>query len=311
MPIELACPACQKRMHVPDAAAGRRVKCPSCQSPLLVPVAAAAPAPGRPAPIERWTLLTEDQQQFGPVPRPELDQWYSEGRITPQCQLLREDAPAWQWAVEIYPALAAAGQPGVAAPPSNPFQFSDSGTSRTTPKTSATKGPRGKRSQAISYASMACAIAGIALISRALLWIMFRVVFAANLASKISARAAADVAFESTITGIVLLVVAAILSIPYFVAAAGINKRQGWGKVMGFVSGGLSSLLGLLVLLYLARNAYNYSRLTSIGFRLPAEFHTRIMMSFLLDALFAAVLIAQAVTVFAVLSNRKYANEFD
>jgi hypothetical protein len=43
MPIRLSCPACDKPMQAPDAAAGKRVKCPNCQAVVAVPAASAAP----------------------------------------------------------------------------------------------------------------------------------------------------------------------------------------------------------------------------------------------------------------------------
>jgi hypothetical protein len=51
-------------------------------------------------------MQTPDGQQFGPVPRQELDAWLGQGRITAECQLLLEGTPQWQWASEIYPVLA-------------------------------------------------------------------------------------------------------------------------------------------------------------------------------------------------------------
>lgn len=50
-------------------------------------------------------MQTPDGQQFGPVPRQELDAWLGQGRITAQCQLLLEGSPQWQWASEVYPVL--------------------------------------------------------------------------------------------------------------------------------------------------------------------------------------------------------------
>lgn len=44
MPIEVYCDSCQKKLRVPDTAAGKRIKCPKCQGVLSVP-AAESPAP--------------------------------------------------------------------------------------------------------------------------------------------------------------------------------------------------------------------------------------------------------------------------
>ncbi len=43
---------------------------------------------------------------YGPVPRAELDDWVTQGRITADCQLLLDGADQWQWATDIYPDLA-------------------------------------------------------------------------------------------------------------------------------------------------------------------------------------------------------------
>ena len=40
MPIDIACPQCQKLLRVPDAAAGKRARCPACQTIADVPIAA-------------------------------------------------------------------------------------------------------------------------------------------------------------------------------------------------------------------------------------------------------------------------------
>src|SRR5690606_29157912 len=54
----------------------------------------------------QWYVQTEDGQQYGPVSRQELDQWYGDGRITTDTQLLREGSEQWQWASDLYPDLA-------------------------------------------------------------------------------------------------------------------------------------------------------------------------------------------------------------
>ena len=147
MPIEIQCTSCSKRLRVPDNAAGKRVKCPQCQSVLSVPAAGAAPTPapvaggsktassaGKAPVVENYHLKTEDGQTFGPVPKQELDSWFAEGRITAECQLLKDGSDQWQWATDIYPQLAgaeaaggASGFPNVevgSSPASdNPFDF--------------------------------------------------------------------------------------------------------------------------------------------------------------------------------------------
>ena len=96
MPIEITCTGCNKRLRVPDRTAGKRVKCPKCQSIIAVPDSNLP---------DQWNLKGEDGEVYGPVPRSELDQWYAEGRITADCQVLQQEADQWQWATDLYPDL--------------------------------------------------------------------------------------------------------------------------------------------------------------------------------------------------------------
>jgi hypothetical protein len=142
---------------VPDTAAGKKIRCPKCKGAMDVPAPAAElpefvpppaepqappasfppskPAPPRPKPaapppkpdppppkVEQWFLQTEDGEDYGPVPRDELDAWFAEGRITNDCQLLREGTDQWQWANDVYLELnesrpAASPQPAPEEPP--------------------------------------------------------------------------------------------------------------------------------------------------------------------------------------------------
>ena len=67
----------------------------------------ASPKVGKsaPPPPAMWLLKGEDGEEYGPVPREELDAWKEEGRITGDCQLLLEGTGNWQWAAEVYPDL--------------------------------------------------------------------------------------------------------------------------------------------------------------------------------------------------------------
>ena len=127
MPIEVSCPSCSRQFRVPDKVAGKKIKCPKCQGVLPVPgpgsgvgssvgVGSGVGVAGgsQVAAGTKWYMKTPDGAQYGPVPRTELDQWQAEGRITPECQLLEEGSPQWQWATDVYPA-----QPGPAAAAQN------------------------------------------------------------------------------------------------------------------------------------------------------------------------------------------------
>jgi predicted Zn finger-like uncharacterized protein len=136
MSIEVSCRSCAGRFRVPDNASGKKIRCPKCKELISVPSVAApqaasaaektvsvsaeatAPAPAKKQPPEAWYLKTEEEETFGPVPRGELDAWYAEGRISAECQLLREGSEQWQWAADLYPELdepAAAPSPNEAA----------------------------------------------------------------------------------------------------------------------------------------------------------------------------------------------------
>lgn len=167
MPIEITCTSCSKRLRVPDNAAGKRVKCPQCQTILSVPAAGGSAVAAGGA---RYHLKTEDGQTFGPVPKGELDEWFGEGRITAECQLLREGADQWQWATDLYPQLedgaAAGGFPGVDAGQSgaaddNPFAFAAADTSPTARITGGRRAanPTKATASSTSYASAAAGAA--------------------------------------------------------------------------------------------------------------------------------------------------------
>ncbi len=152
MPIDIFCESCQKKLRVPDTAAGKRIKCPKCQGVISVPggeidapaphlSSPAIPTPSRlaaskssssislPTPkastpgskiaaralVENWFVQTEDGEQYGPVSRDELNAWFGEGRITAETQLLKEGSAQWQWATDVFPELAAATAPAASS----------------------------------------------------------------------------------------------------------------------------------------------------------------------------------------------------
>ncbi len=112
MSIQVLCTGCQAKLKAPDTAAGKKTRCPKCQTVVSVPAAgvdaatnsAASQAVTKKKP-DQWFLQTPDGSQYGPVVRGELDQWFSEGRVSSDCQLLKEGSPQWRWAAEIYPSL--------------------------------------------------------------------------------------------------------------------------------------------------------------------------------------------------------------
>ncbi len=162
MPIEITCTGCERRLRVPDQVAGKRIKCPKCENVLRVPevsgqeapaeaesaaVAEPKPAAKKPEPVarepkpkptpgsslpDRWYMKTEDGEDYGPVPKAELDEWVQEGRVTSDCQVLQDGADQWQWASDAYPELeepeTEAPPPSVAPPVKPPAPSEDSAT---------------------------------------------------------------------------------------------------------------------------------------------------------------------------------------
>ncbi len=126
MSIECRCDNCNKRYRLKDHYAGKTVRCPNCREPVQVP-AAEEPAPMpvvEPEPPQRkpprtrkppkrrevarqWYVTMEDETQYGPVDKEELDSWVADGSVTAECQVLRDGDPEWQWAGDVYPELAA------------------------------------------------------------------------------------------------------------------------------------------------------------------------------------------------------------
>src|SRR5262245_48638634 len=129
MPIEATCQSCSGQFRLPDSAAGKKIRCPKCKRPLEVPAvkkpafalpteetlpptplpqiqspAVSAPPPPK-LPADEWHLKTADGEEYGPVSRSELDEWFGEGRITSDCRFLGGAGDEWQPAAEICPQL--------------------------------------------------------------------------------------------------------------------------------------------------------------------------------------------------------------
>jgi hypothetical protein len=111
MPIETICQTCNNRLRVADEHAGKLARCPKCQSVYTVPTPQAAGSAGAmsSSAVDQWRLKTADGMIYGPVPRADMDRWLTEGRVTPDSQLLQEGTDKWRWAKEVYPQLATAG----------------------------------------------------------------------------------------------------------------------------------------------------------------------------------------------------------
>jgi hypothetical protein len=133
---QAASPAAQRPAPAAQRAAGQQpvAEQPAAQKPAAeeMPVKQApkpaagqqaaakqqAPAKKAPAAKDEWYLQTEDGQQYGPVPKAELDEWVAEGRVDASCQLLQDGWEQWKWAEDVYSELVQAAAPAVEE---NPF----------------------------------------------------------------------------------------------------------------------------------------------------------------------------------------------
>ena len=122
--MESQCPQCHSRLRIPDDAAAKKIRCPSCQAIITLSESGpevAIPSPGstpevapqpRPEPIApagetQRPVKLDDGQPYGPISKADLDRWVAEGRLGPECQLLKSGSGQWEWAGDVFPQLAA------------------------------------------------------------------------------------------------------------------------------------------------------------------------------------------------------------
>jgi len=133
MPIQFECENCQKKLKVPESAAGKRGRCNQCGHLNTIPAVAsaepiidtAAVNDGAGAPVAQPTGSGSGAETynvksavngavFGPADAATLQGWLEEGRITPNCQLQKTGTQGWTMASAMFPALGAAAA-GVAS----------------------------------------------------------------------------------------------------------------------------------------------------------------------------------------------------
>lgn len=83
---------------VKSAAAQRPSACQPTQPPVEKEL--------EPETDDQWYVQTEEDEQYGPVSKQELDAWVAEQRVDASCQILKEGWSKWKWAAEVYPELA-------------------------------------------------------------------------------------------------------------------------------------------------------------------------------------------------------------
>ncbi len=128
MPLQIHCPHCFQSLILPYTEAGLKVNCPNCQAPIALTAAHEEEKKKdrkRPVQSDLWFFKAEDGGDFGPVQKPVLDQWFEEGRISADCQVLHVGDEQWHWASDLFPELDE-GQGEIAqGTPVNRYDISD------------------------------------------------------------------------------------------------------------------------------------------------------------------------------------------
>lgn len=118
MTVESNCSGCGSRLRVDDVYAGKQAVCPRCGTSYVVPAADTSARPESVLASDQhreadnaavhadWLLKTPDGKTYGPVSKPNLDQWVAEGRVDHHCQISGGGADTWQAADQLYPQLA-------------------------------------------------------------------------------------------------------------------------------------------------------------------------------------------------------------
>ena len=249
MPIPVVCNACRKTIQAPERVAGKKVKCPHCAAVVSIPNAAAPHTPkASPAPAKSWYLKTPEGDDYGPIPKPELDKWFEEGRITAKSQLLEEGADAWQWATDVYsslqasrpstsrPAAASPSRPTAPASAGPPVRLKPIAPSSADPfAIAADEGPVAARTGGVgrrrSRRSGNVNLVGVLLYILAGMIVAHRLILmSATNAWEIAERFPGG---TSRLTG--YLVGTVVVAALYVVAGMGVMNRKEWGRVLALI----------------------------------------------------------------------------
>jgi hypothetical protein len=146
-------------------------------------------------------------------------------------------------------------------------------------------------------------IAGAAYLVRALLFVVAAT--NATMYPRFSPDRARGAATVVLVVGAVAVVIALMLSVPYFLAGFAIMWRKSWGKFLGVGCAVISVLVGLFYLYFIFRSLHSYYVLAQFIRPLPLSFHLRALGGLLFDVLFVALLVAQALMAFMLLNDRR------
>jgi len=126
MSIQFDCENCQKKLKVPQSAAGKRGRCNQCGHLNTIPAVASAEVIsdalvtndgaavggvpiGSGASAQTYNVKSAvNGAVFGPADSATLQKWLNEGRITPNCQLQQTGSQTWTMASQMFPTLGAA-----------------------------------------------------------------------------------------------------------------------------------------------------------------------------------------------------------
>jgi hypothetical protein len=260
--------------------------------------------------------LSEEGSQFGPVARAELDKWFTEGRVTAKCQLLREGAAAWQWASELFPTLAAPQPAAVPPAPSvaasqintqpNPYAApaSPAPIIQTSPQRKISA--RFKRSDYVNIVGLwNYALAG--LITIGAMMILINALYAS---SSIQQRTRGDLRELSAGIGIFGAVIAfffLLMALPFFLAGLGVMKRAQWGRILTIVMGAFTAVGGLVMLGFCGLTLL---ALATVPADAPKAMFGRVAITGLVAFLFVIGLLGHAIYSFIVLLRPVFSREF-
>src|SRR5262245_29776424 len=128
MPLQISCPHCFQSLILPYTEAGLKVHCPNCHGPITLTAAQEEKPTERKRPArsaDLWFFKAEDGSDYGPVDKKVLDEWFAEGRISDDCQVLHLGDEQWHWASDLFPELVA-GQGKIAqGTPAKRYDISD------------------------------------------------------------------------------------------------------------------------------------------------------------------------------------------
>jgi DNA-directed RNA polymerase subunit RPC12/RpoP len=261
MPVTFTCDGCNKRLRVKDELAGKKIRCPSCSKVVTVEPEAEGANSGQPVPppsspssaesgplVEQWYLKSEDGEMYGPIPKPELDEWFGEGRVTADSQLLLDGNDQWQWASDVYPELEEGSEEE--GPPdfsvgAGPAIGPEAPGGRTSTKKNKKK-QRWTTEAGPSKILLIVAVVAFVFSFLTLAWGAVLIIAAKSFAASLAEVEEGDPALAAFL--LVSGIFAVLLAGGIGAAGFGVMKRKAWGVALTQILGGVSVGFALLSL---------------------------------------------------------------